>query len=1262
MGSCKVVSYNVKGLHNPIKRKKILNQLKQMKCDIAFLQETHLSKIEHDKLNRSWVSQVYHSSHPSGRKKGVAVLINRSFNFCIDSRYKDKDGRYVLVNGSVDGVALSLLNVYAPNENCPLFFKNIFDLVLDKANGVLLVGGDFNLVLNPLLDKSSTQTLPYLSTSSRALQNRCEELGLTDVWRHLNPKTRDYTFYSHPHLSYSRIDYFFTPKTELYRITHCQIHNITLSDHAPISLTWNIGRLKLPSRWRLNTSLLGTSAFKDYVRQEFVTYLQFNDRDDTSPVILWEAAKAVLRGKIIQFASRLKRERISKQKDLEEQIKDLERQHKISTSTDILNKLKQVKQELENLLTEKVERNVRYLKQKYYEHGNRASRLLASQLRKKCSSTIVQKIKNNTPDNSFVHTPNDISDAFAEFYKDLYSDKDTDSNPDLINAYLNIQLPKLDENASKNIDKPITKQEIVEAIGNLKNNKSPGTDGFSNEFYKTFVDIVSPILERVFSYALVKGELPSTWKEAIISVLLKERKDPTLCASYRPIALLNTDCKILTSILAKRVGTIITDLIHPDQTGFISGRYLPDNIRRLLNIMEQSKKRQHPCMVLAVDAQKAFDRVSWPFLFKTLEKFGFGPKFIGWIKLLYSAPQSLVRVNGHISNPFTLHRGTRQGCPLSPLLFALFIEPLAQTIREDKSIKGIEIGGEVHKISLYADDVLVYISEPLSSVPRLMQNFTTFGKISGYKVNVNKTEALAMNTLITQQIRDAFSFKWPKDGITYLGTTIPQNIDKLFDANFSKLINKISADLDRWNVLPLSLSGRIECIRMNVLPKLLFLFQALPLVLPNKTFTTLDRHISRFIWQGKKPRVRYKLLQLPKSQGGWGLPNLKKYWWACQLRALIVWMVDKTDTRWLEIEKNSCSSIQLSEIPFTSSKDIDDSLSRWSKTTLKAWREVQKSYNLPVTSGLSSIAHLRDFIPLKLDSGYKKWKHLNLNFVHQLLGIIELKSFEELMEEFNIPKTDFFRYLQIRSFLTKHPDWDKINRSDTSIEKYLVRIQTQRCIGKPISILYKIFSSMAQENNFLVKERWEKEFGMLIMDDIWENISLQIHKVTNANIWREFQWKIVHKFFRTPHIISKFNPLQSGACWRACGEQCANHLHIFWSCPVLNDFWKEILDSIDNIFSSTIVRGPFLAILGAVQTQTMSKKRIYLLHILLAAAKKSITLSWLKVDPPRYDTWLDIVRGIYTMEKITFKLRLQEEQFQARWSPWLRVIEGEDSS
>lgn len=192
-----------------------------------------------------------------------------------------------------------------------------------------------------------------------------------------------------------------------------------------------------------------------------------------------------------------------------------------------------------------------------------------------------------------------------------------------------------------------------------------------------------------------------------------------------------------------------------------------------------------PCTALAVDTEKAFGRVSWPFLLKTLDKFGFGLNFIRWIQLLYTAPQSMVT----FSAPFCVkHRTT------------------GTVIRDDAMIKGIEICNETHKTLLYADDVLVYVSDPLNSIPNLMGCFAKLGSLSGYKVNVNKTEALALNSLTTHQIIAAFSFKWPKEGISYLGTTITPNLDRLYKANYNKLI---SADLTRWAVLPLSISGRI---------------------------------------------------------------------------------------------------------------------------------------------------------------------------------------------------------------------------------------------------------------------------------------------------------------------------------------------------------------------------------------------------------------------------------------------------------------------
>lgn len=204
----------------------------------------------------------------------------------------------------------------------------------------------------------------------------------------------------------------------------------------------------------------------------------------------------------------------------------------------------------------------------------------------------------------------------------------------------------------------------------------------------------------------------------------KKNKDPLECGSYRPISLLNSDYKILTKILSLRLEQVIPSIISPDQTGFVKERPLFFNIRRLLNVVHSPCQSDSEC-ILSMNAEKAFDRVEWAFLFVTMSKFGFGNSFISWIRLLYSCPSAMVLTNNLYSKSFSLFRGTKQGCPLSPLLFLLTIEPLAIAIRRNDLIAGITRWNTTHKLSLYADDLLLYVSKADSTIPQILQVITS---------------------------------------------------------------------------------------------------------------------------------------------------------------------------------------------------------------------------------------------------------------------------------------------------------------------------------------------------------------------------------------------------------------------------------------------------------------------------------------------------------------------------------------------------------
>lgn len=602
MNTLKIASYNVRGLHSPIKRKKILRQLKQINCQIAFLQETHLSDEEHEKLRKSWADKVYYSSHQSGRKRGVAILMHRQINFTQTLVHKDTAGRYILVNGIIDGIEVSFINVYAPNEDEPDFIKTLFNELIRFGSGLLLMGGDFNCVMSHLMDKQPPSKTP-LSKMSRMLKYQSTEAGLVDIWRSKSPKSKDFTFYSSRHLTYSRIDYFFTSKAQLHRVENIEILPITISDHAPVVLKWDIGHSQISKHWRLNASLLNDEKFIAFVTAELKQYLDINTTTETSPLMLWDCAKAYMRGCIISFTSARKRQKEAKQKELEDKITELESQHKQTLSPTLLNKLKTTRRELNSLLSDKIEGILRFTNQKYYEDGNRASRLLAFRLRKQQSSNIVQKIK---AQDTFITKPKEIADAFAEYYNSLYKNSDTcTDDTELANFLKDIKLSELPVEVAKKLDEPITTQEITLVISSLKNNKSPGPDGYINEFYKSFKDLLTPLLLNAYHYALESKTMAPSWTEATIVVIHKEGKDPTECNSYRPISMLNGDLRILTAILPRRVNQIITQIIHPDQTGFIKGRHYGDNLRRLLNIISHLKDKKSKTVIMSLDAQKA---------------------------------------------------------------------------------------------------------------------------------------------------------------------------------------------------------------------------------------------------------------------------------------------------------------------------------------------------------------------------------------------------------------------------------------------------------------------------------------------------------------------------------------------------------------------------------------------------------------------------------------------------------------------------------
>lgn len=265
-------------------------------------------------------------------------------------------------------------------------------------------------------------------------------------------------------------------------------------------------------------------------------------------------------------------------------------------------------------------------------------------------------------------------------------------------------------------------------------------------------------------------------------------------ASYWPISLLNHNVKIFTTIMAKRLNRFVAEYVHLNQTSFIPGTHISNNIRTMLNVIHHCKHKRILALIVALDAEKAFDRLEPAYLQVLLKFMNFGPAFLQAISALYDKPVMQLYINQCSSLDFSLTRGMRQGCPLSPILFAFSLEPLAYVIRSDSKITGVPIGVKCYKLNMFANDIVVYLSDPLRALSHLISTIDNFGLLSGFSINYSKSELypIVLTSSDRQSIQCNFNFRWVHSTWHHLGILIPLQVQNLFVANYNPLVTKIS--------------------------------------------------------------------------------------------------------------------------------------------------------------------------------------------------------------------------------------------------------------------------------------------------------------------------------------------------------------------------------------------------------------------------------------------------------------------------------------
>ena len=356
-----------------------------------------------------------------------------------------------------------------------------------------------------------------------------------------------------------------------------------------------------------------------------------------------------------------------------------------------------------------------------------------------------------------------------------------------------------------------------------KNNTSPGIDGL-------FWGQIKGMVLASLNYGFENGRMSATQRKGVIVLLPKggNEADTHLLTNYRPISLTCCDYKICASVLAKRLQGVIQSIVSTDQTAYIKGRGIFQNLRLIEGVIYQSDIQNIHGAIVALDFSRAFDSISKSYMITVLKTFNFQNDFVKWVEVLNADSKSCVSNYGHMTDWFPLGKGVRQGCPLSALLFVLSIELLACKIRQSKLIRGIYLfyNQIEFRLTQYADDNTLFLKDA-HSVENAMNILQEFKIISGLALNKTKTKAMWLGWDSDCQDTPG-GILWKTSGIKILGV-IFRNKGAAADnlENWENIMQAMEKSLNIWNRRNILILGPVTIVKSLILSKIVHLLLVL---------------------------------------------------------------------------------------------------------------------------------------------------------------------------------------------------------------------------------------------------------------------------------------------------------------------------------------------------------------------------------------------------------------------------------------------------
>ena len=930
-----IATLNVNGATAPAKNMNLIEKwsminrtLKSEKIAILAVQETHLDEERATDIQQCFEKSfhLHYSSDPRNARAsaGVAFIINKALITpkSINVRAIIPGRAAVLTIAWSTVKKLTILNIYTPVERQkqPEFWARIerrrIRARIPRPDFVL---GDFNVTEDPL-DRSPPHADDHAATD--ALRKIKHAWEIQDHWRHTHPNTRHFTYRAPCHNGnwvQSRLDRIYAARTHAPTLFGWKSgpsatptdHWLVLVKFAPADAPYiGNGRWTWPLQSINNASLIEKVAKRGMILQDRLDRLEREEttRAETNPQILWEEFKSNIQKIAKKHTNKTRYKTETMINTLEKDIKNITADPNFDTSANLRAEEAYLENKLSQIIKTLARNQKSDLKANLASHGEKLGGIWSAINKEKKPRNLIHRLKHPASDPpQYERTSSRMAELARNYHnnlqeQDIQPQNDADRIREIEDALRAIpDRQQLEDPNRSQMNKTASITQVQEALKLTKNDTATGMDGCPYELWKALHQNhlersqqnkksfdINKTLTKIFQDIQEQGTEEGTSFALGWMCPIYKKKDQTEISNYRPITLLNTDYKLLTKVLAIQLIENIEYLVHPDQAGFIPKRSIFDHIRLARTIIKYTELTNDNGAIIALDQEKAYDKIRHDYLWATLEKFNLPHIFIKTVKALYQNAHTRVAINGTLSTPFKVTRGVRQGDPLSCALFDLAIEPLACRLRADQALEGITVPGFEKKIivTMFADDTSLFLGEN-DSMDHVQKILNEWCRASGAKFNTEKTEIIPLgseehrNRIITTRkinprdqspLNENVRIANDGDAIRSLGAWIGNNTN--VKTPWEPIIDNIDNTLQRWKKSNPTLHGRKLIAQAVIGGHTQFLTKAQGM--PPNVEATLIKIARDFMWHGcTMPRITLENLHRPIEEGGLNLLDIR---------------------------------------------------------------------------------------------------------------------------------------------------------------------------------------------------------------------------------------------------------------------------------------------------------------------------------------------------------------------------------------------------